>query len=107
MNQSSKKRILYRPIWASSQIGSANKLAELPVNAGLSQRGNERRVHYKKANDGFGFFETGVIKKTTVTEFPNASQPELTSKAKVGRNDPCPCGSGKKYKKCCIGKKGI
>ena len=24
----------------------------------------------------------------------------VTSK-KVGRNDPCPCGSGKKYKKCC------
>ena len=23
---------------------------------------------------------------------------------KVGRNDPCPCGSGKKYKKCCEGK---
>ena len=23
--------------------------------------------------------------------------------AKVGRNDPCPCGSGKKYKKCCGG----
>jgi uncharacterized protein YecA (UPF0149 family) len=21
--------------------------------------------------------------------------------AKVGRNDPCPCGSGKKYKHCC------
>ncbi len=21
--------------------------------------------------------------------------------AKIGRNDPCPCGSGKKYKKCC------
>lgn len=21
--------------------------------------------------------------------------------SKVGRNDPCPCGSGKKYKKCC------
>ena len=24
---------------------------------------------------------------------------------KVGRNDPCPCGSGKKYKKCCELKK--
>jgi uncharacterized protein YecA (UPF0149 family) len=24
-----------------------------------------------------------------------------TNKTKVGRNDPCPCGSGKKYKKCC------
>ena len=22
---------------------------------------------------------------------------------KIGRNDPCPCGSGKKYKKCCLG----
>ncbi|MFN4197385.1 MAG: SEC-C metal-binding domain-containing protein, partial [Caldimicrobium sp.] len=25
---------------------------------------------------------------------------------KVGRNDPCPCGSGKKYKKCCWPKYG-
>jgi hypothetical protein len=23
---------------------------------------------------------------------------------KIGRNDPCPCGSGKKYKQCCAGK---
>jgi len=23
---------------------------------------------------------------------------------KVGRNDPCPCGSGKKFKKCCMNK---
>jgi len=22
----------------------------------------------------------------------------------IGRNDPCPCGSGKKYKKCCMAK---
>ena len=26
------------------------------------------------------------------------------SKTKLGRNDPCPCGSGKKYKKCCLNK---
>ena len=25
--------------------------------------------------------------------------------AKVKPNEPCPCGSGKKYKKCCMGKK--
>ena len=30
---------------------------------------------------------------------PSASQPE--KQKKVGRNDPCPCGSGKKYKRCC------
>ena len=25
----------------------------------------------------------------------------IVKEAKIGRNDPCPCGSGKKYKKCC------
>ena len=30
-------------------------------------------------------------------------QPSV-KKAKVGRNDPCPCGSGKKYKNCCLDK---
>ena len=30
---------------------------------------------------------------------------EATSPSKVGRNAPCPCGSGKKYKKCCWHKK--
>ncbi len=29
----------------------------------------------------------------------NPTKPAVS--AKVGRNDPCPCGSGKKYKKCC------
>lgn len=28
----------------------------------------------------------------------------MKRKSKVGRNDPCPCGSGRKYKKCCQGK---
>lgn len=27
--------------------------------------------------------------------------PTVKNERKVGRNDPCPCGSGKKYKKCC------
>jgi preprotein translocase subunit SecA len=25
----------------------------------------------------------------------------IVNEPKIGRNDPCPCGSGKKYKKCC------
>ena len=28
----------------------------------------------------------------------------MAAQAKVGRNDRCPCGSGKKYKNCCAGK---
>lgn len=31
-------------------------------------------------------------------------KPIISSKTKVGRNEPCPCGSGKKYKKCCLNK---
>ena len=29
------------------------------------------------------------------------AQPQRVAGKKVGRNDPCPCGSGKKYKHCC------
>jgi preprotein translocase subunit SecA len=30
------------------------------------------------------------------------AEPRTANGQKVGRNDPCPCGSGKKYKKCCL-----
>jgi preprotein translocase subunit SecA len=33
-------------------------------------------------------------------EGPQRAQPAVSKDVKVGRNDPCPCGSGKKYKKC-------
>ncbi|MGG1514078.1 SEC-C metal-binding domain-containing protein [Paenibacillus oryzisoli] len=35
-------------------------------------------------------------------EEPAAPRTPVVSGSKVGRNDPCPCGSGKKYKKCCL-----
>ena len=34
-------------------------------------------------------------------ETQRTRQPKKREATKVGRNDPCPCGSGKKYKKCC------
>ena len=34
-------------------------------------------------------------------EIPEIAVPVVRDAPKVGRNDPCPCGSGKKYKKCC------
>jgi hypothetical protein len=36
----------------------------------------------------------GGTKGVTIRKAPGASP--------IGRNDPCPCGSGKKYKKCCM-----
>ena len=45
-----------------------------------------------------------------VQKLADGAEPLAESSAlppgKVGRNDPCPCGSGKKYKKCCYPKYG-
>lgn len=37
-------------------------------------------------------------------DFFSVIQRFKSSGTKIGRNDPCPCGSGKKYKKCCLNK---
>lgn len=44
--------------------------------------------------------------KVQIPEFevPEASPAVTGQPEKPDRNDPCPCGSGKKYKKCCLGK---
>lgn len=35
-------------------------------------------------------------------DFESSDIPFMYDEPKIGRNDPCPCGSGKKYKKCCL-----
>jgi len=37
----------------------------------------------------------------------HSSNVQLSNEKKINRNDPCPCGSGKKYKKCCLLKKSV
>jgi len=44
--------------------------------------------------------DTRVEKKAVATVAPKVKLP-VKSGQKIGRNDPCPCGSGLKYKKCC------
>jgi preprotein translocase subunit SecA len=36
--------------------------------------------------------------------FAQKPEPYRRPEPKTGRNDPCPCASGKKYKHCCLGK---
>ena len=99
------------------------------LREGIGLRGYAQRdplVEYKK--EAFALFEDllGRIKENViqrifwvrlakerrepislprrVLQFNRPSVPTATitrDKKKVGRNDPCPCGSGKKYKKCC------
>ncbi|WP_237558377.1 YecA family protein [Enterococcus hirae] len=53
---------------------------------------NLRKIHYIKQNFVPHFKEVSLSK-------PPRKNPKSE---KVGRNSPCPCGSGKKYKKCCL-----
>jgi uncharacterized protein YecA (UPF0149 family) len=39
-----------------------------------------------------------------LTAPPPSRSKQVVKSKKIGRNDPCPCGSGKKYKKCCLNK---
>jgi len=48
----------------------------------------------RKANSDLRFFKRMEV---SPTEKQLARKPP-----KVGRNEPCPCGSGKKFKKCCL-----
>jgi uncharacterized protein len=43
-------------------------------------------------------------RETGKAQSPRPPAVPAIPQAKTGRNDPCPCGSGRKYKKCCMGK---
>ncbi len=47
-----------------------------------------------------------LVENVGGTSGPVKKKPVRRSTPKIGRNDPCPCGSGKKYKHCCLLKEG-
>ena len=63
-------------------------------------------AHYTREDEEIEHHEVATFKKTGGRWFfldgrMVPRQPNRREQPKVGRNDPCPCGSGKKYKKCC------
>lgn len=60
-----------------------------------TQNGREETHHeravFKKEGTKWRFFDASII----------GPKPFFRENPKVGRNDPCPCNSGKKFKKCC------
>ena len=71
--------------------------AQLPVaqNENLSLREETKRRRTDMSN-----MRTSRSELSTNSGEPKSNAPVHVEK-KVGRNDPCPCGSGKKYKNCC------
>ena len=55
----------------------------------------KQKMAFEHADAGSAVPETGEAAPP-----PAAPQPMTRAQPKVGRNDPCPCGSGKKYKQC-------
>jgi SEC-C motif-containing protein len=51
---------------------------------------HHEKAEFERRDGSWVYVEGEIIPETVTREGP-----------KVGRNDPCPCGSGKKYKKCC------
>ena len=67
---------------------------EFLPSTGRFPRGDEwaERVADMEAEYEASFREDGTVRGATVRK----------AGTETGRNDPCPCGSGKKYKKCCM-----
>lgn len=73
--------------------GPADATGEVEFIARFSEKGVPREHHENARftrSDGRWFFSDGSMVK-----------PKPIHVSKVGRNDPCTCGSGLKYKKCC------
>jgi preprotein translocase subunit SecA len=100
-------------------VGHLTSMEQMRQSAGLEAMGQrDPLVIYKQSgNDAFQALKAGIQHDVAITIFkakieerqgPSpmaqaAKRPEKASadKGTPGRNDPCPCGSGKKYKKCC------
>ena len=69
--------------------GIVEFIARYSVN-GTAFEHHERSL-FRKLDGEWKFIDGELVKP----------KPIVREEPKVGRNDPCPCGSGKKYKKCC------
>ena len=75
-------------------ISIVGDVEDVEIALGLRVRRATPAPNYQGlATDGFPWLDAA-----SVQQHSRASP----GSAKIGRNDPCPCGSGKKYKKCCL-----
>ena len=60
--------------------------------------------HFSQKNIDYLYKLHYDTKKKQIEDSKSKLSEGKSKEKKIGRNDPCPCGSGKKYKKCCLGK---
>ena len=75
------------------------KINLVSIGAQVEKNNQGQNLKYSGASEEVDQF--GAAKKVNDGETEAAPQKPIINKDKVGRNDSCPCGSGKKFKKCC------
>jgi hypothetical protein len=83
------------PDWGNLAPEKESELARIIVRACLREN-QDVQIRYADAGD-----EAEIERVKRLNEQAYESEPPTSSEERIGRNDPCPCGSGKKYKKCC------
>jgi preprotein translocase subunit SecA len=88
----------------STTVRTIFKLSLVSTQSKAQTMSQPKNVQYQGAEENAAQF--GAAKENGSTDSPqtgeaSAPQKPIINSDKVGRNDPCPCGSGKKYKKCC------
>ncbi len=79
---------------------STNPLEYQKLIANIDFAYNDKQVvEFKPFEEHYGFDNIGKSLPNFDKSEPNFVP--VRTDPKIGRNDPCPCGSGKKYKKCC------
>ena len=88
-----------RIIHTAAKDGSTEK----DIDSAIDLEAESSRQCYELGKDTVDEAVEVVIEELTKRCKENAPGlfPKEGSAEKVGRNDPCPCGSGKKFKKCC------
>jgi len=72
------------------------------MNLMCEQAGMPERGIYDRTKAVFQYFNLPFDADPLPGESTSEDDFATSSRiSKIGRNDPCPCGSGKKYKKCC------
>ena len=75
------------------------EVVSLILRVQISREGEE--ILQKKKNISYNEPKTPTAYGLPSTPQVHTKQAPIKKEVRVGRNDPCPCGSGKKYKKCC------
>ncbi|NBP05778.1 MAG: preprotein translocase subunit SecA [Bacteroidetes bacterium] len=79
-----------------SEIESGNQVEE----ARVSKRKEEPKIKTGREEIGGGSMHQDPTMPPPAPEHQSIPQSPIRNEIKVGRNDPCPCGSGKKFKSC-------